>query len=151
AAGLLDGRPATSHWLALDQLRAMGAEPTLQRVVFDGKIVTAAGVSSGIDMALALAERIAGADVAQAIQLGVEYDPQPPFAARPLRPRLAGEGPPAARRAPPPNRRVPPRRPAPRRTRPGRGAASLRRAGARPPLAPAGGRSGRRCPRRGAR
>ncbi len=79
AAGLLEGRPATSHWLALDALRELGAEPTLQRVVFDGKIVTAAGVSAGIDMALALSERIAGAEVAQAIQLGVEYDPQPPF------------------------------------------------------------------------
>jgi transcriptional regulator GlxA family with amidase domain len=79
AAGLLDGRPATSHWLALEQLRELGAEPTLQRVVFDGKIVTASGVSSGIDMALALADRIAGPEVAQAIQLGVEYDPQPPF------------------------------------------------------------------------
>ena len=79
AAGLLDGRPATGHWLAMGELRRLGAEPTGQRVVFDGKIVTAAGVSAGIDMALALAERIAGADVAQAIQLGIEYDPQPPF------------------------------------------------------------------------
>jgi putative intracellular protease/amidase len=78
-AGLLSGKPATSHWLALDQLAALGAEPTLQRVVFDGKIVTAAGVSSGIDMGLALAERIAGTQIAQAIQLGIEYDPQPPF------------------------------------------------------------------------
>jgi transcriptional regulator GlxA family with amidase domain len=79
AAGLLDGRPATGHWLAMDELRRLGARPTGQRVVFDGKIVTGAGVSAGIDMALALAERIAGADVAQAIQLGIEYDPQPPF------------------------------------------------------------------------
>jgi transcriptional regulator GlxA family with amidase domain len=79
AAGLLDGRPATCHWLAMDELRRLGAEPTGQRVVFDGKIVTGAGVSAGIDMALALVDRIAGPEVAQAIQLGIEYDPQPPF------------------------------------------------------------------------
>ncbi len=79
AAGLLEGRPATGHWLAMDELARLGAKPTGRRVVFDGKIVTGAGVSAGIDMALALAERIAGADVAQAIQLGIEYDPQPPF------------------------------------------------------------------------
>jgi putative intracellular protease/amidase len=79
AAGLLQGKQATSHWLALDELRAYGAEPTLERVVFQGKLVTAAGVSSGIDMALALVARIAGDQVAQAIQLGIEYDPQPPF------------------------------------------------------------------------
>jgi putative intracellular protease/amidase len=79
AAGLLEGKRATSHWLALDMLPTFGAEPTLERVVFDGKIVTAAGVSSGIDMALALAARIAGDIVAQTIQLGIEYDPQPPF------------------------------------------------------------------------
>jgi transcriptional regulator GlxA family with amidase domain len=79
AAGLLDGRRATGHWLALDALRALGADAVSQRVVFDGKIVTAAGVSAGIDMALALAARVAGEDVAQAIQLAIEYDPQPPF------------------------------------------------------------------------
>jgi transcriptional regulator GlxA family with amidase domain len=79
AAGLLSGRRATSHWLALEQLRALGAVPVAERVVFDGKHVTAAGVSAGIDMALALAARIAGEEVAQAIQLGIEYDPQPPF------------------------------------------------------------------------
>ncbi|MEV6567904.1 DJ-1/PfpI family protein [Streptomyces kronopolitis] len=79
AAGLLRGRRATSHWLALDQLPALGAEPTGERVVFDGKYVTAAGVSSGIDMGLALAGRIAGDAVAQMIQLGIEYDPQPPY------------------------------------------------------------------------
>jgi putative intracellular protease/amidase len=79
AAGLLDGKRATSHWLALDQLPAFGAEPTLERVVVDGKIVTAAGVSSGIDMGLTLIARIAGDEVAQAVQLGIEYDPQPPF------------------------------------------------------------------------
>ncbi len=79
AAGLLDGRPATGHWLAMEELRRLGAEPTGERVVFDGKLVTAAGVSAGIDMALALADRIAGEFVAQAIQLSIEYDPQPPF------------------------------------------------------------------------
>jgi putative intracellular protease/amidase len=79
AAGLLEGRRATSHWLALEELGRMGAEPTSDRVVFDGKIVTGAGVSAGIDMALALAARIAGENVAKAIQLGIEYDPQPPF------------------------------------------------------------------------
>jgi transcriptional regulator GlxA family with amidase domain len=79
AAGLLDGRRATSHWLALGELRELGAEPISERVVFDGKIVTAAGVSAGIDMALTLAARVAGEEVAQAIQLGIEYDPQPPF------------------------------------------------------------------------
>jgi transcriptional regulator GlxA family with amidase domain len=79
AAGLLAGRRATSHWLALEELGTLGATPTAERVVFDGKIVTAAGVSAGIDMALALAARIAGGEVARAIQLGMEYDPQPPF------------------------------------------------------------------------
>jgi putative intracellular protease/amidase len=79
AAGLLDGKRATSHWLALDRLRALGADAVSERVVFTGKIVTAAGVSAGIDMALTLVARIAGDQVAQAIQLGIEYDPQPPF------------------------------------------------------------------------
>jgi putative intracellular protease/amidase len=79
AAGLLDGKRATSHWLALEELGRLGAEAVGGRVVFDGKIVTAAGVSAGIDMALALAARVANEQVAQAIQLGMEYDPQPPF------------------------------------------------------------------------
>ncbi|WP_266392490.1 DJ-1/PfpI family protein [Streptomyces canus] len=79
AAGRLDGRRATSHWLALDELRKFGVEPTGERVVTDGKYVTAAGVSSGIDMGLALIGRIAGEFVAQAVQLGIEYDPQPPY------------------------------------------------------------------------
>jgi putative intracellular protease/amidase len=79
AAGLLDGRRATGHWLALETLRELGAEAVCERVVFDGKLVTGAGVSAGIDMALTLAARIAGERVAQAIQLGIEYDPQPPF------------------------------------------------------------------------
>ncbi len=79
AAGLLEGKRATSHWLALEKLGELGARPVSERVVFDGKIVTAAGVSAGIDMALELAARVAGVEVAQAIQLGIEYDPQPPF------------------------------------------------------------------------
>ena len=79
AAGLLDGKDATSHWLAADRLKDFGASPTLMRVVEQGKVITAAGVSAGIDMGLRLAARIAGDDVAQMIQLGIEYDPQPPF------------------------------------------------------------------------
>lgn len=81
AAGLLQGLNATSHWLALDILRAYGAEPSAERVVIQGKIITAAGVSSGIDMALTLVARELGDELAQMIQLGVEYDPQPPFEA----------------------------------------------------------------------
>jgi transcriptional regulator GlxA family with amidase domain len=79
AAGVLDGLDATTHWLDLEALERLGARPTGQRVVEQGKVVTAAGVSSGIDMGLVLAARIAGPEVAQAIQLAIEYDPQPPF------------------------------------------------------------------------
>ncbi|MBS1791188.1 MAG: DJ-1/PfpI family protein [Acidobacteria bacterium] len=79
AAGLLKGLRATSHWLAYDVLRQLDAEPTEQRVVIEGKIITAAGVSAGIDMALKLVALECGEAVAQAIQLGIEYDPQPPF------------------------------------------------------------------------
>ncbi|ANH94428.1 MULTISPECIES: DJ-1/PfpI family protein [unclassified Streptomyces] len=79
AAGLLRGRRATSHWLALDHLGTFGAEPTGERVVTDGKYVTAAGVSAGIDMGLTLFGRIAGDERAQAVQLLIEYDPQPPY------------------------------------------------------------------------
>jgi len=78
AAGVLDGLSATCHWASYDSLRALGAKPTSQRVVFEGKIVTAAGVSSGIDMALALVQRMHGTPLAQALQLAIEYDPQPP-------------------------------------------------------------------------
>jgi putative intracellular protease/amidase len=81
AAGVLNGLEATTHWMAMDQLGALGARPVSRRVVEQGKVVTAAGVSAGIDMALTLAARIAGPEVAQAIQLGIEYDPQPPFRA----------------------------------------------------------------------
>lgn len=77
-AGLLNGREATTYWLAMDELARLGAKPRQQRYVFDGKYVTAAGVSAGIDMALALAGRIAGDEVAQRIQLAIEYDPHPP-------------------------------------------------------------------------
>ncbi|MEV2256110.1 DJ-1/PfpI family protein [Streptomyces sp. NPDC050147] len=79
AAGLIKGRRATSHWLALAELERFGAKPTGERVVFDGKYVTAAGVSSGIDMGLALVGRIAGEEQAQSVQLLTEYDPQPPY------------------------------------------------------------------------
>ena len=79
AAGLLDGRQATTHWLAMDELARLGAKPQRQRYVFDGKYVTAAGVSAGIDMVLALVARIAGDETAQRCQLAVEYDPRPPF------------------------------------------------------------------------
>jgi transcriptional regulator GlxA family with amidase domain len=78
-AGLLVGREATTNWQAMDELARLGVKPKAERYVFDGKYVTAAGVSAGIDMALALAARIAGDDVAMAIQLGIEYDPHPPF------------------------------------------------------------------------
>jgi transcriptional regulator GlxA family with amidase domain len=79
AAGLLRGKRATTHWSAMNELAKFGATPVQERYVFDGKLVTSAGVSAGIDMALALAARIAGPEFAQAIQLGIEYDPQPPF------------------------------------------------------------------------
>lgn len=79
AAGLLDGAPATTHWLARDRLAELGANPVPDRVVEHGKIVTAAGVSSGIDMALHLVRKINGEQIAQAVQLGIEYDPQPPL------------------------------------------------------------------------
>ena len=78
AAGLLAGREATTYWMAHDELARLGAKPRSERYVFDGKYVTAAGVSAGIDMALALVSRIAGDETAQAIQLGIEYDPHPP-------------------------------------------------------------------------
>ena len=78
-AGLLDGRPATTHWGALHVLERLGAIPVEQRWFESDKYVTAAGVSAGIDMALALSARIGGDDLAQMIQLGIEYDPDPPF------------------------------------------------------------------------
>ena len=79
AAGILKGLKATTHWLAHDVLKQFGAIPTKERVVRDGKVFTAAGVSSGIDMALILVAEEFGADAAQLTQLLIEYDPQPPF------------------------------------------------------------------------
>ncbi|MET0446927.1 MAG: DJ-1/PfpI family protein [Aeromicrobium sp.] len=78
-AGLLDGRRATTHWIARDQLAALGATPSTDRVVIDGKYATAAGVSAGIDLALTLAGILAGEEVAQTIQLLHEYAPEPPY------------------------------------------------------------------------
>jgi putative intracellular protease/amidase len=79
AAGLLDGVDATTHWLVHHELEELGANPVAERVVERGKLITAAGVSAGIDMGLRLAELITGTETAQAIQLTIEYDPQPPF------------------------------------------------------------------------
>jgi transcriptional regulator GlxA family with amidase domain len=79
AAGLLNGGRATSHWGWLDQLAGLGVEPVSERVVADGKVVTAAGVSAGIDMALTLLAQARDATTAQTVQLAIEYDPQPPF------------------------------------------------------------------------
>jgi transcriptional regulator GlxA family with amidase domain len=79
AAGILRGKRAVTHWGAMSELAQFGATAVTERYVFDGKVVTAAGVSAGIDMALALAARLASPEIAQAIQLGIEYDPKPPF------------------------------------------------------------------------
>jgi transcriptional regulator GlxA family with amidase domain len=80
AAGLLEDAPATTHWVMRDTLAELGAVPVSdRRVVEHGKIMTAAGVSSGIDMALRLVQRMYGDEAAQAVQLGIEYDPAPPF------------------------------------------------------------------------
>jgi transcriptional regulator GlxA family with amidase domain len=96
-AGLLTGREATTYWLAMDELARLGARPRQERYVFDGKYVTSAGVSAGIDMALALAGRIGGDELAQRIQLAIEYDPHPPHNAG--SPRSAPPGLVAAQRA----------------------------------------------------
>lgn len=79
AAGLLRGLKATTHWMALNYLPEFGATATTDRVVQQGKIITAAGVSAGIDMALHLVKHLMGDAFAQAAQLMIEYDPQPPF------------------------------------------------------------------------
>ena len=79
AAGLLRGHRATTHWAYTDLLPAVGATFEKARVVWDGNVITAGGVTSGIDFALRIVAGIAGDDVAQSIQLGIEYDPAPPF------------------------------------------------------------------------
>jgi cyclohexyl-isocyanide hydratase len=79
AAGLLKGKRATSHWAAIDHLALLGAIPVSEKVVIDGNVVTGAGVTSGIDFALALAAILEGEEVAREIQLQIEYDPAPPF------------------------------------------------------------------------
>jgi transcriptional regulator GlxA family with amidase domain len=79
AAGILNDVDATTHWARVEHLERLGAHYTLDRVVERGKVITAAGVSSGIDMALTLLDRMYGSDMAQAVQLAIEYDPQPPF------------------------------------------------------------------------
>jgi cyclohexyl-isocyanide hydratase len=81
AAGLLRGKRATTHWMSHDMLALFGATPTTGRAVIDGNVVTGGGVTAGIDFALAIAAEIAGVETAKAIQLGLEYDPHPPFAA----------------------------------------------------------------------
>ena len=81
AAGLLRGKRAGTHWMSRGLLAAFGAEPVAERVVVDGNLFTGGGVTAGIDVALRVAAEIAGRAAAEAIQLDVEYDPQPPFAA----------------------------------------------------------------------
>lgn len=79
AAGLLEGYKATTHWASLDQLALLGAEPVNERVVRDRNRITGAGVTSGIDFALSVVSEMFGPDIAQNIQLHMEYDPAPPF------------------------------------------------------------------------
>ena len=79
AAGLLEGKKTTTHWVFRDYVRSQGAEVVTDRVVWEGNHVSGAGVSAGIDMALSLTERIQGPEAAKALQLIIEYDPQPPF------------------------------------------------------------------------
>jgi len=79
AAGLLEGKRATTHWMSHEMLSAFGAIPVNERYVIDGHIVTGGGVTAGIDFALAIAADLHGEEVARAIQLAIEYDPDPPF------------------------------------------------------------------------
>ena len=79
AAGLLEGKTTTTHWAFRDNLRAMGIEVVADRVVWQGNHVSGAGVSAGIDMALSLTDRVHGRQLAESLQLAIEYDPQPPF------------------------------------------------------------------------
>jgi cyclohexyl-isocyanide hydratase len=89
AAGLLKGKRAATHWMSRDMLRAFGAMPVAERVVVDGNVITGGGVTAGIDFALQVVAEVAGEEAARAIQLGIEYDPQPPFDAG--SPQRAGE------------------------------------------------------------
>jgi cyclohexyl-isocyanide hydratase len=89
AAGLLQGKRATTHWTARHLLSAFGATPVAERIVIDGNLITGGGVTAGIDFALRVVAEIAGEAVARAIQLSIEYDPQPPFDAG--LPERAGE------------------------------------------------------------
>jgi len=79
AAGLLKDRRATTHWTAMEMLPLLGATPVKERSVISGNVVTGGGVTAGIDFALRLASEMYGREVAQSIQLTIEYDPQPPF------------------------------------------------------------------------
>jgi transcriptional regulator GlxA family with amidase domain len=79
AAGLLEGKKTTTHWAFRDVVRAYGPEVVPERVVWQGNHISAAGVSAGIDMALTLTERLHGPELPKALQLLIEYDPQPPF------------------------------------------------------------------------
>ena len=89
AAGLLQGKRATTHWMSRDMLAAFGATPVVERVVIDGNVITGAGVTAGIDFALVVAAQAFGEDTAKSIQLNIEYDPHPPFDAG--TPERAGE------------------------------------------------------------
>ncbi|MFD7916878.1 DJ-1/PfpI family protein [Streptomyces sp. NPDC059752] len=97
AAGLLEGRQATTHWMYRDLLTRFGATPVLRRWVEDGRFITAAGVSAGIDMALHLVGRLAGKEVARMVQLFIEYDPEPPFGPIDWTPADSGQYAPFAR------------------------------------------------------
>ena len=79
AAGLLKGKRAATHWMSRDMLSAFGATPVAERVVIAGNVITGGGVTAGIDFALTVAAEAFGPELAQAIQLGIEYDPHPPF------------------------------------------------------------------------
>ncbi|GGF27051.1 glutamine amidotransferase [Aliidongia dinghuensis] len=79
AAGLLYGKRATTHWMSHDLLAAFGAVPVKARVVTDGRLITGGGVTAGIDFALTILAELGGRELAQAVELGLEYDPQPPF------------------------------------------------------------------------
>jgi cyclohexyl-isocyanide hydratase len=80
AAGLLQGYRATTHWMAMDNLSALGAIAVPERVVVDRNRITGAGVTAGIDFALSVIAQLWGEPIARSVQLGLEYDPQPPFA-----------------------------------------------------------------------